>query len=107
MKNYDEAVQDIMDFMVTDYNVWKKENMPSSSYEVHTGRSYDKIVKICGFNASKCVVGFICKKENPKKGFKVGDMLMPAGWNAPATNFSRGNIFEKNATDRVTWTGIY
>ena len=38
------------------------------------------------------VNGFIVKKAT--KGFVEGDMLKAAGYNAPATNFARGNVFE-------------
>ena len=105
--NYQEATQKIMDFMVKDYVRWSSgKDMPVPSYELQAGRNYDKIIMIDGYRGSKTVAGFICAKDNPKKGFKVGDMLMAAGWNGPATNFTRGNIFEGNAVERVRWTGI-
>ena len=37
--------------------------------------------------------------------FKAGDILKAASWKAPATNFVRGNLFEKTF-DRVRWTGV-
>ena len=63
---------------------------------------YDKIIADNG--TQKTVKGFICKKNNDKKGFKVGDMLKAATYSAPATNFSRGNIFDENV--RVGHLGI-
>ena len=62
--------------------------------EVKEGKKYIKII------SDKSVWGFIVKEDGPK--FKKGDILKAAGWNAPATNAARGNIFE-NYT--INWTG--
>jgi hypothetical protein len=105
--NYENAVQNVLDYMVKDYARWSSgKDTPLPTYVIESGRSYDKIVKICGYNQSQSCAGFICRKDNPKKGFKIGDLLMSAGWSAPATNFTRGNIFEDNALNRVRWTGV-
>jgi hypothetical protein len=64
------------------------------------GRNYIKII------TNRSVAGFICKKDNPKKGFKIGDMLKAASWSAPATNFIRGSVFNETDIKRVAWTGI-
>ena len=63
--------------------------------EVKYGNKYIKIIK------ENSVWGFIVNTDNDKK-FKRGDILKAAGWNAPARNAARGNIFENYS---VAWTG--
>lgn len=60
------------------------------------GRKYVKIIH------GSSVHSFIVKEDGPK--FKKGDILKAASWNAPATNFARGNILTGNY-GMVTWTG--
>lgn len=98
---YEQALSNLIEMMVSD---WEKQDYThvQAEYFVESGRSYDKIISNNG--VQKTVKGFICKKDNDKKGFKVGDMLKPATYNAPATNFARGNIFDENV--RVSWLGI-
>ena len=64
------------------------------SFTIKEGKKYIKIIRENG------VWGFIVKEDGPK--FKKGDILKAAGWNAPATNAARGNIFEEFS---VAWTG--
>ena len=63
------------------------------SIEIHEGSKYIRV------ETEGSVWGFINKGN---KKFQVGDLLKAAGRNAPATNKSRGNIFE---TYSVAWTG--
>ena len=65
-----------------------------NSFTIKEGKKYIKIIRDNG------VWGFIVKEDGPK--FKKGDILKAAGWNAPATNAARGNIFEDFS---VAWTG--
>jgi hypothetical protein len=65
------------------------------SIEVKTGSKYIKIIRDNG------VWGFIVNTDKDKL-FKKGDILKAAGWNAPARNKARGNIFENYS---VAWTG--
>jgi len=62
---------------------------------IKEGNKYIKIIK------ENSVWGFIVNTDNDKK-FKRGDILKAAGWNAPARNAARGNIFENYS---VAWTG--
>jgi len=66
----------------------------NTEYEV--GKKYIKVIT----NAS--VHSFIVKKDGGK--WRAGDILKAATWRAPATNFKRGNILEKNYGG-TTWTG--
>ena len=60
------------------------------------GKKYIKITK----ENNGCVWGFVVKEDGPK--FKAGDILKAAGWNAPATNAARGNVFDGF---QINWTG--
>ncbi len=66
------------------------------SFEIREGKKYIKLVRKNGG-----VWGFIVATDDHKK-FKKGDILKAAGFNAPATNAARGNIFEEYS---VAWTG--
>ena len=58
------------------------------------GRKYLKIV------TDNCVWGFI---NLGNSNFKEGDILKASGYNAPALNKPRGNIFNDNYD--ISWTG--
>lgn len=106
--NYETGVARVLEALREDYVNWAgdREGLTSMmpEYEVRSGRSYDKIVMIRE-NGSECSVGFIVKKTTKK--FLKGALLMPASWNAPATNFERGNVFsEEKIKGCVRWAGI-
>ena len=63
--------------------------------QVKEGTKYTKIIR------ENSVWGFIVATDNDKK-FKKGDILKAAGWNSPARNAARGNIFEDYT---INWTG--
>lgn len=106
MENYEVKVKEVIELMLADYDRYTDDrDMPRNSYYVESGRNYDRIVQVNGYNQSESVAGFICRKDNPKKGLVMGDMLMAASWKAPATNFARGNIFT-NMPQSIRWTGI-
>ena len=48
------------------------------------------------------VWGFVVNTDDDKK-FKRGDILKAQGWNTPARNHARGNVFSRNYV--VKWTG--
>jgi hypothetical protein len=66
------------------------------SIEIKEGQKYIKIIRDNG------VWGFIVKTDKDKL-FQKGDILKAAGWNAPARNKARGNIFADSYS--VAWTG--
>ena len=65
---------------------------------VEEGRKYIRIV------TQNSVWGFI-QKEDCAKGFRKGDILKAAGWNAPTKNKARGNIVDGGYS--IQWTGPY
>ncbi len=92
------------------------ERMEGINYIFEEGRNFIKLVKTeesqYDGDLRSSVVGFIVKKapkaidNKTNEPFKVGDMLMAAGWSKPATNFARGNIFDSYQSESIRWTGI-
>jgi hypothetical protein len=115
MSNINEAINVLVDTMKSDYvrfisrdgtrnDSITQDMIDEYDIVVEEGRSYYKLVNVT--RNQRSAAGFICKKDNPKKGFVVGDMLMASSWSAPATNFKRGNVFEDARSPSVRWTGI-
>lgn len=67
--------------------------------QIKEGQKYIKIIR------DKGVWGFIAKEDFVSKGkvFNKGDILKAAGWQAPARNAARGNIYDDDYY--VQWTG--
>ena len=65
---------------------------------VEEGSKYIKIIK------QGSVWGFI-QKADDKNGFRKGDILKAASFNAPARNKARGNILDGGY--KIRWTGPY
>ena len=76
------------------------ERMIAEFNEKITYKAGSKYIKV--FSEGGSVWGFVVNTDNDKK-FKKGDILMAAGYAAPARNFPRGNILEGGYT--VRWTG--
>ena len=66
-----------------------------SKTKVSMGKKFIKVVQDRG------VFAFIVKEDTDK--FKKGDILKPAGYNAPAQNGARGNVLTGNYY--IQWTG--
>ena len=66
-----------------------------SLIKVSQGKKYIKVVRENG------VFAFIVKEDF--KHFKKGEILKPAGYNAPALNSARGNVLTGNYM--IQWTG--
>ena len=118
-----EEIEKVLEAMRTDYKRWSnacashKSDITLNSHskikaemeedycnglEVTEGRRYWKITS--GRRNNRSVSGFIVKAGDKK--FREGDMLKPAGWAAPARNFSRGNVLEGTGLHNARWTGI-
>ena len=72
----------------------------ANSFEVKYGSKYIKILSGRGFRPS--VNAFIVGTDKDKK-FKLGDILKPAGYAAPARNGARGNVLDGDYP--INWTG--
>ena len=64
------------------------------------GKKYVKILKKLG--TQTMVWGFVVNVDDDKK-FRKGDILMAAGFSAPARNKPRGNVLDGNYS--IRWTG--
>jgi len=110
--SYTDAIDNLLDVISKDYyrfsarseyceNIeWAKEREETfrTQLSVSSGRKYDKVIRT---DNQTSVWGFVVKEDGPK--FNKGDILMAAGWSAPATNKARGNIFDDQI--EVQWTG--
>mgnify|MGYP006092827265 FL=1 len=114
-----QAVEQVVETMKNDYIRWStqdgkktmseysKEVVDNWNIEIKDGQKYIKLIKKDHKSSMQggSVQGFIVKV--PTKGFVEGDMLKAAGYNAPAMNFKRGNVYEDaNNMNIISWTGI-
>jgi len=90
-------VEDYKLFTPPDTDIRKKmfEDF-TNSFEVKYGKKYIKIL------SNESTTAFIVAVDNDKK-FKMGDILFPAGYAAPARNAARGNVLDGNYA--INWTG--
>ena len=87
-RNTTRELSDINKKMIGEYSV---------NFTITYGKKYIKITEKGGG-----VKAFVVGVDNDKV-FKKGDILKPAGYNAPARNAARGNILEGNYA--INWTG--
>jgi len=106
-----EAIENLMTRIVEDYNNWTNicakgelsEHNLAMMREFEEKVTYKEGNKYIRLFQGGSVWGFVVNTENDKK-FNYGDILMAAGYNAPARNKARGNIFDLENL-RVQWTG--
>ena len=108
----EEGVNNIIEASKLDYARWTDRDGNRSDYfertikafadkcSVQTGRNYIKVVRD---NSVHCFVVAKVTDKLAKRGFKIGDILKPAGYNAPALNKARGNVLDGNFA--MNWTG--
>ena len=97
-KMKDAMIKDYVGFMPPKDEV--RKNMCEryeNNFTITYGKKYIKITEKGGG-----VKAFVVGVDNDKV-FKKGDILKPAGYNAPARNAARGNILEGNYA--INWTG--
>ena len=80
---------------LTGYSKEQVDNWDSKT-KIKEGKKY---IKVINQNAVKCFI----VNTTEDKVFDYGDILKPAGWNAPARNYKRGNVLEGNYL--MQWTG--
>ena len=94
-----EGIGKMIDAMVVDYSKGNTNermfNEYKDGFKTIVGQ---KFIKITNGNGVKA---FIVKQDNGK--FKMGDILKPASWRAPAKNSARGNVLEGGYA--IQWTG--
>ncbi len=96
----EKLIQDIKDNYA---EFCDREDMVTAFNEGVTAKAGKKYVKILKKLGSQTMVwGFIVNVDDDKK-FRKGDLLMAAGFNAPARNKPRGNILDGGYT--IRWTG--
>ena len=89
----------MIDAMVLDYSKGNtNERMFNEYKDGFKSIVGQKFIKITNGNGVKA---FIVKQDNGK--FKMGDILKPASWRAPAKNSARGNVLEGGYA--IQWTG--
>ena len=105
-----EFLTDYANYVKTDYIKWwgkrGDENHVQKMIDefvitFEPGSSYIKVVKEGKHQRS--VHSFIVNKAGK---FPLGTILKSASWKAPATNFARGNLLDRQTWNRVTWTGV-
>jgi len=107
-KTLEEGIKNMMSGAKDDYkrwssnahgeqSQWSKDSVAAwdSKTKIYPGKKYIKVVQENG------VFAFIVKEDF--KHFKKGDILKPAGYNAPALNSARGNVLTGNYM--IQWTG--
>ena len=115
-ESVEAGVEAMLEHMRDDYRGWsrsgekdeyghraKMEEEYADNLHYTVGSKYIKVINSA--RNSNCVEAFVVNTENDKK-FRLGDILKPAGWAAPARNFPRGNVLERTF-ERVRWTGPY
>lgn len=107
-----EFLSDYAEYVKTDYIKWwgkraaephVQEMIADFTITFEPGSSYIKVVKASADGSHASVHSFIVNKA---KTFPLGTILKAASFKAPATNFARGNLLDRQTWNRVTWTGV-
>ena len=101
-----EGIGKMIDAMVTDYGKFSYHSKDDTVRNNMFNEYKDGFKQIVGQKFIKITNGgsvkaFIVKQDDGK--FKMGDILKPAGWRAPAKNRARGNVLEGGYA--IQWTG--
>ena len=97
-----EGIDNMVDAMKRDYMDWSEGLHPEgrdrfcNSFSVKAGSKYARVF------SNRSVSAFVVLVDNDKK-FRLGDILKPAGYSAPARNSARGNVLDGGY--HINWTG--
>lgn len=106
-----EFLADYANYVKADYIKWwgnrasekhVQEMIAERGIEFQPGSSYIKVVETRN-GVVDSVHSFIVNKAGK---FPLGTILKAASFKAPATNFGRGNLLDRQTWNRVTWTGV-
>ena len=95
-----EGIGNMVDAMKRDY--CEERDWPEgrerfcNGFSVKTGSKYARVF------SNRSVSAFVVVVDNDKK-FRLGDILKPAGYSAPARNAARGNVLDGGYN--INWTG--
>jgi len=106
-KEMTTAVANLHEAMKADYNRFMKgDDTISAEMREEFGGSVSHSVgnKYIAIRTGGGAHSFIVNTDKDKK-FLYGDILKAAGYNAPARNFARGNIFVDEDLPKIAWTG--
>lgn len=113
MTDFNAAIENLVTAIADDYRAWtarseygqmEQAEKWASELTLNVGRKYVKITsdQVDNNQTTRSTVWGFVVRENDNK-FKKGDILMAAGYNQPARNKPRGNIFE--GYPNISWTG--
>jgi len=108
-KTLNEGIMNMTNAMTEDYgnNFGRSDNKEvkekmwkeyATGFEIKTMK---KFIKVVNGNGVKAFIYMVNKSACGR--FKMGDILKPAGWRAPALNSARGNVLE--GSYNIQWTG--
>lgn len=106
-KEMTTAIAKLHEAMKADYNRFMNGDDPITSEmreEFAGSVSHSVGNKYIAIRTGGGAHSFIVNTDKDKK-FSYGDILKAAGYNAPARNFARGNIFVDEDIPKITWTG--
>jgi len=109
---FTDALQAYADYLKADYNSrsYSKNLSRQLIVEFDIGNKFIKVIighstdGVPDNHRSSHSFIVINEYQGKKNLFKHGDILKSASWRAPAKNFSRGNILEKNY-GTIAWCG--
>jgi len=94
--NQEQELLQLCDKLCEDLLECHLEQFPTLTDYSYTYKVSRKYIKIISVSNQQSVWGFINKSDWTKSSgitFKCGDVLKSAGWNTPALNAPRGNLF--------------
>jgi hypothetical protein len=106
-KEMTDAIAKLHEALKADYNRFMAGDDPIKNEmreEYADSLSYKTGSKYIAIKTGGGAHSFIVNTDTDKK-FSYGDILKAAGYNAPARNFARGNIFVDEDLPKIAWTG--